>query len=212
MRWPALLTAAAVIVPLATGPAPASAAAAAAPPGIPTAVAAAAHLAELTVEAERNSGSYRRTLFPHWATVRGACNVREVLLALEAESVTVNRATCAPTSGRWTSPYDGARHTDPAGLDIEHMVALKEAWESGAHAWTTARRKAFANSLLDGQLWVVTDHVNQAKGDQDPATWRPPLAGFHCTYARAWIGVKRAWELTIDPQEKTALAEMLDAC
>ncbi len=69
------------------------------------------------------------------------------------------------------SYYDDATWSDQADLDIDHVVALAEAWDSGASGWTTAQRRAFANDLGDERCLVaVTDSVNQAKGDEDPAT------------------------------------------
>src|SRR5262249_43515929 len=119
---------------------------------------------------------------------------------------------CHPASGTWVSPYDAETWTDPSDIDIDHMVPLKEAWESGAWDWTTAQREAFANDLDGPQLWAVTDNLNQSKGDQDPATFQPPLAGFRCTYARAYIQVKWSYELSVDSAEKSALGSMLDTC
>ncbi|WP_344984049.1 GmrSD restriction endonuclease domain-containing protein, partial [Nonomuraea soli] len=190
MRFALVSAAAVLLVSVSSSPASAT------PPDIPSVAAAKTELAALAVAAESHVDSYDRALFPHWAQVRGACNVRELLLQFEAETVTVDRASCAPIEGRWRSPYDGAVWTLPADLDIDHMVPLSEAWKSGAHAWSPERRKAFANSLLDSQLWVVTDNVNQSKGDQDPSAWQPPLAPFRCAYAKSWVDVKFDWGLT----------------
>lgn len=61
-------------------------------------------------------------------------------------------------------------------------------------------------------LWSVTDNVNQAKGDKDPAVWKPPLGSFWCVYASSWIDVKHDWDLSLQPAEKTALEQMLATC
>jgi len=201
----ATLTALPLTLALTTGTANAT------PPNIPSASTAASRLAALTVAAEANSGSYNRDLFPHWITVSGSCNTREEVLKRDGTGVTVG-SDCAPTSGSWHSPYDGATWTNPSDVDIDHMVPLKEAWESGAWAWTTARRQTYANDLGGPELWAVTDNVNQSKGDQDPTTWQPPLSGFHCTYARAWIQVKWFHDLSVDGAEKSALTSMLATC
>lgn len=119
---------------------------------------------------------------------------------------------CAPTQGSWFSPYDGETWSNPADVDIDHVVPLAEAWRSGADNWTTAQRAAFANDLDDPQLIAVTDNVNQAKGDKEPEEWKPPLVGYWCTYARMWIGVKDSWNLTVETAEKTALTDMLNRC
>lgn len=70
------------------------------------------------------------------------------------------------------------------------MVPLKNAWISGASKWTTAKREQFANDVTRPQLWAVTDNVNSSKGDKSPDSWKPPLASFYCTYARAYVQVK----------------------
>ncbi len=121
-------------------------------------------------------------------------------------------SSCYPTSGSWYSPYDGVTRTSPSTIDIDHMVPLAEAWRSGAWAWTTAQRQTYANDLGGPELWAVTDTVNRSKGDKDPKDWKPPLSGFHCTYAKAWIQVKWYYSLSVDSAEKSALNAMLSTC
>jgi hypothetical protein len=193
--------------PVALGASPAGAT----PPNIPSAATAQSRLSSLTVAAESHASSYDRDLFPHWITITGSCNTREQVLKRDGTGVVVN-SSCAPTSGSWRSPYDGATWTNPSDIDIDHMVPLAEAWQSGAWAWTTAQRQTFANDLGGPQLWAVTDNVNQSKSDQDPATWQPPLSSFRCTYVRAWIQVKWNYDLTVDSAEKSALGGMLASC
>ncbi|MBD2899967.1 hypothetical protein amrb99_89640 [Actinomadura sp. RB99] len=194
-----------------TGTALLAPAADAAPPPPPGASTAATHLAGLTVAPEGSESGYSRDKFPHWITQSGTCNTREVVLKRDGVNVTTD-SSCAAVSGTWTSPYDGATWTQASDLDIDHMVPLAEAWRSGASSWTTARRQAFANDLDSSQLWAVTDNVNQAKGDKDPAEWTPPLASFDCMYARSWIDVKYRYGLTVDSAEKTALTRLLATC
>jgi hypothetical protein len=183
----------------------------AAPPTPPDEATSRTHLNALTVAAESHADSYDRDLFPHWITISGSCNTRETVLERDGDNVSVG-SDCAPTSGSWTSPYDGATWTDPADVDIDHMVPLAEAWASGAWNWTTSRRQQLANDLSIAQLWAVTDNVNQSKSDQDPAEWKPSLTSIHCLYARAWIHVKFTYSLTVDSAEKSALSTMLDSC
>ncbi|MDX6739249.1 HNH endonuclease family protein [Actinocorallia sp. A-T 12471] len=181
------------------------------PPGIPSLATAKSQLAALTVAAEANAGTYNRDLFPHWITISGACNTRETVLKRDGVNVVTN-SSCAATSGSWYSPFDGATWTAASDVDIDHLVPLAEAWRSGASAWTTAKRQQFANDLTRPQLWAVTDNVNQAKGDKDPAAWKPSLTGFWCTYAKSWIATKSYWGLTLQSTEKTALNTMLGYC
>ena len=181
------------------------------PPPPPDEAAARTHLAALVVAPEGTMDGYTRTKFPHWITISGTCNTRETALQRDGENVQTN-AECQATSGSWTSPYDGATWTLASDLDIDHMVPLAQAWRSGANTWTTAQRRKFANDLDSSQLWAVTDNVNQAKGDKDPAQWLPPLASFRCTYARSWIDVKFRYALNTDAAEKSALERLLDTC
>ncbi|MGW1148561.1 HNH endonuclease family protein [Streptomyces sp. NPDC002454] len=189
-----------------TGPA-----AQAAPPTPVSAATARTYLARLTVAPEGSSAGYSRSKFPHWSTVSGTCNTREVVLERDGTDV-VQNAACAAVSGTWTSAYDGAVWTAASDLDIDHVVPLSEAWRSGADGWTTSARKGFANDLVRPQLIAVTDNVNQAKGDKDPAEWLPPRASYHCLYARMWVQVKEHYALDVDPAEKSALSDLLDSC
>jgi 5-methylcytosine-specific restriction endonuclease McrA len=168
------------------------------------------YLASLTVATEDRTG-YNRDLFPHWITISGACNTRETVLKRDGSGVVTDSA-CAATSGSWYSVYDGATWTAASDLDIDHLVPLAEAWDSGADNWTTAQRQAFANDLTRPQLIAVTDNVNQAKGDQDPATWMPSRTAYACTYVRAWVQVKYYYNLSVDSAEKSKLSSVLSGC
>jgi len=202
-----LASVAGIVVILTLSPTPANAW----PPNIPSDSTAASRLHSLPVQAESHHSSYDRDLFPHWITITGSCNTREQVLKRDGSNVSVN-SSCHPVSGSWYSPFDGAIWTDPADVDIDHMVPLAEAWSSGAWAWSASRRQTYANDLGGPELWAVTDNVNQSKGDRDPATWQPPLPSFQCTYAKAWIQVKWYYGLSIDSVEKSALTSMLGTC
>ncbi|MEU0945048.1 HNH endonuclease family protein [Streptomyces canus] len=180
---------------------------------LPTPVSAATartYLSSLTVATENRTG-YARDLFPTWITISGTCNTREYILKRDGTNVVTDSA-CASTSGSWYSPYDGATWTAASDVDIDHLVPLAEAWDSGASAWTTARRQSFANDVTRPQLLAVTDNVNQSKGDQDPATWMPSLTSYRCTYVRAWVQVKYYYGLSVDSAEKSALTNYLANC
>jgi len=181
------------------------------PPGIPSAATARSELATLTVAAWTHTTTYDRDLFPTWDTISGTCNTRETVLKRDGTGVVVNSA-CAATSGSWYSPYDGATWTVASDLDIDHVVPLKNAWISGAWAWTTAKRESYANDLTDPQLIAVTDNVNQSKSDKSPDSWKPPLTSYYCTYARMWVRVKYVWNLTVTSAEKSAVTSMLATC
>jgi hypothetical protein len=186
-------------------------AASATPPGIPSEATARSELAALTVRTDGSSNGYSRDLFPHWNTVSGSCDTRETVLKRDGSNV-VTSSSCAATSGSWYSPYDGATWTASSDVDIDHVVPLANAWRTGASGWTQARRTQFANDLTNPQLIAVTDNVNQSKGDQSPATWKPSRTAYWCTYAKMWVDVKYTYSLTVNATEKSALATMLDRC
>jgi hypothetical protein len=180
---------------------------------LPTPVSAATartYLASLTVATENRTG-YDRDLFPTWDTIEGTCNTREYILKRDGTNVTTDSA-CTATSGSWYSPYDGATWSAASDVDIDHLVPLAEAWDSGASKWTTAQREALANDVTRPQLLAVTDNVNQSKGDQDPATWVPSRTAYVCTYVRAWVQVKHYYNLSVDSAEKSALTNYLASC
>ncbi|MCZ7460516.1 HNH endonuclease family protein [Streptomyces sp. WMMC940] len=186
-------------------------AAQAAPPTPVSASTARTYLGWLTVKAEGSSTGYSRDKFPHWITQSGACNTREVVLERDGSGV-VQDSGCAAVSGSWYSPYDGATWYAASDVDIDHVVPLAEAWRSGAASWSTSSRQAFANDLTRPQLIAVTDNVNQAKGDKDPAEWLPPSSSYRCMYARMWVHTKYYWNLSVDSAEKSALQSVLNGC
>ncbi len=155
---------------------------------------------------------YSRNLFKHWVDADGdKCDTRREVLIAEADDPVSVGASCALTGGRWFSYYDRISWTDSSRIDIDHMVPLAEAWDSGARNWTAAQREAYANDLGDSRALVgVTDTVNQAKGDQDPATWLPQYD--KCRYLREFVAVKIRWRLTVDTAERSAMQSLASSC
>jgi len=87
-------------------------------------------------------------------------------------------------------------------LDIDHFIPLKEAWDSGAWAWSSAQRQKFANDMSDPRsLIAVTAGQNRSKGDKDLSNWLPPRSEALCTYVTNWVAVKARWKLSMDPSE-----------
>lgn len=169
------------------------------------------YLSELTVAAESNSPAYSRDYFKTWDTISGSCDTRETVLKRDGVNV-VTDSSCKAISGSWTSPYDRVTTTISSDLDIDHIVPLKEAWVSGASAWTAAQREAFANDLTRPQLVAVTNSLNRSKGDKDIAEWVPPLASYVCTYVQAWVQVKYYYNLKVDSAEKSECCTLILVC
>jgi hypothetical protein len=167
----------------------------------------------LRIEPEHDGG-YDRDLFADWYDAdRDGCNTRkEVLIAESLDPVQIG-SKCAISGGRWFSIYDNVETTDSSKFDIDHMVPLSEAWDSGAWNWNADQRKYFANDLdLPFFLIAVTASSNRSKSDRDPAQWMPPNANYHCEYVRIWIEIKRAWDLSVDQAEHNYLAQKLASC
>ena len=159
-------------------------------------------------------GGYNRDLFADWYDAdRNGCNTRkEVLIAESLDPVQIG-SSCSIIGGRWFSIYDNVETTDSSKFDIDHMVPLSEAWDSGAWNWNADQRKHFANDLDQPFFLIaVTASSNRSKSDRDPAEWMPPNGGYHCEYVRIWIEIKRAWDLSVDQAEHDYLARKLASC
>jgi hypothetical protein len=159
-------------------------------------------------------GGYDRDLFADWYDAdRNGCNTRkEVLIAESLDPVTIG-PKCAISGGRWFSIYDNVETTDASKFDIDHMVPLKEAWDSGAWNWNADQRKRFSNDLDQPFFLIaVSASSNRSKSDRDPAEWMPPNASYHCEYVRIWIEIKRIWDLSVDQNEHNYLAQKLASC
>ncbi|MFI8515410.1 HNH endonuclease family protein [Streptomyces sp. NPDC085460] len=198
-----------------TTPALAAQPAAAAPAVAATVLPLADAVDQLPVAIEDRTG-YTRDAFKHWnkgLNATDGCHTRnEVLLSEAIESPLVGER-CKLTGGKWFSYYDGRTLTDTADVDIDHVVPLAESWDSGASAWTPARREAYANDQdAATSLVAVTDRVNQAKADRDPAEWMPPLPDVHCRYVGEWTATKLRWGLSADQAEADALKVYAEAC
>jgi uncharacterized protein DUF1524 len=168
-------------------------------------------IADLPVATEVRTG-YSRDEFQHWVDADGdGCNTRNEVLIAEADDPVTVGSGCALSGGRWFSYYDRVSWTQTSDVDIDHMVPLAEAWDSGARTWTDAVRRDFANDLGDYRTLVgVTDDVNQAKGDQDVAQWLPTYD--RCRYLREFVAVKLRWPLTVDSGEKAAMSSLAASC
>lgn len=162
--------------------------------------------------AVENGVGYDRDLFHYPSDLDGDhCDTRaEVLLRDTFVPVVPVPGACEFTGGRWHSAYDGITTEDATALEIDHVVALKEAWDSGAFAWDETRRVAFGNDLTDVRsLAAVTSTSNRAKGDQDPATWLPPLPAAVCPFIGSWIAIKARWGLSMDEAEHERIRDLL---
>ena len=153
---------------------------------------------------------YERTLFmpSGWPTRDGEqCNTRiETLRQQSTTPVTIEN--CKITAGTWQSPYDNVTHTNPADVQIDHIVPLANAWDSGAWQQNETTREALAVDPLN--LIAVTGTVNMAKSDKGPDEWMPEH--WRCEYIDRWVAVKRKYKLTFDDKELTVIKTELAKC
>ncbi|MBX9363651.1 HNH endonuclease family protein [Streptomyces sp. WAC04114] len=172
-------------------------------------------VARLPLATESRDG-YTREAFKHWTAgddPADGCTTRNEVLIHEAVEAPAVGPRCRLTGGTWWSYYDQTTVTSASGLDIDHMVPLAEAWDSGASAWTAQRREAYANDQgAEASLIAVTARSNRSKADQDPAQWMPPASDVHCRYAAEWTGTKLRWNLSVDDAERAALNDLAAAC
>ncbi|WP_406387518.1 HNH endonuclease family protein [Streptomyces sp. NBC_00887] len=170
-------------------------------------------IAKIPAGTEKRDG-YERDSFNHWVDEDDdGCETRAEVLLEEATTKPQQGDRCVLTGGVWMSYYDGAEITEARKLDIDHMIPLAEAWDSGAFGWSADRREAFANDLgAERSLVAVTAKTNRSKSDRDPASWLPPAEATHCQYAADWTATKLRWGLNADDKERAALVKLADSC
>ncbi len=174
------------------------------------------HRRDVIRTSEGPATEYDRRAWQHWVDADKDCqNTRhEVLVAESTTPVTYKSSRrCKVRRGRWVCPYTGQVSTDPAKLDIDHLVPLHNAHRSGADSWNRSRRRNYANSLERPEhLIAVLASANRSKGDQGPEAWLPAKAGYRCAYVEAWVETKERWGLHMNPAERRAIAEDRRLC
>lgn len=178
-----------------------------------------AELAGLDVKGRAPKTGYDREQFgPAWADVdRNGCDTRNDVLARDLTDVTFEDGThdCVVLTGTLADPYTGQvidfeRGPRSAEVQIDHVVALSDAWQKGAQQWDAETRRQFANDPAN--LLAVDGPANGAKGDGDAATWLPPSTGYRCAYVVRQVRVKAAYGLWVTQAEHDAMGRQLDGC
>lgn len=167
---------------------------------------------QLPVAPENTSPYDRARYFGGWGDSDGDCqSTRHEVLLAEGTGTALSASRCTVVSGTWRSFYDGRTYTSPQQLQVDHMVPVSEAWDSGAHRWTQARRVSFYNDLgVAYALNAISGTLNQAKADKGPEAWMPPAN--RCRYVEVWTSMKVRWGLTVDSAERSALVRWADGC
>ncbi len=204
--------------PTSTAGPPAGPATTAAADGRTQAGTAAAALATLAVKGRAPRTGYDRDLFgPAWAdTDHNGCDTRNDVLNRDLSERTWRAGTrgCVVLSGVLADPYSGTTiaftKANAFAVQIDHIVALSDAWQKGAGSWDADTRRRFANDPLN--LLAVDGPLNQAKGDGDAATWLPPNKAARCSYVARQVAVKAAYGLWMTVAEHDAIARVLAGC
>ena len=182
-------------------------------------------LAGLLTKGRAPKTGYARDRFgPEWTDDNqdplghNGCDTRNDILRRDLRQVTLKPDThgCLVLSGVLDDPYTGATIRFVRGVgssnavQVDHVVALSDAWQKGAQQWTDDRRRDFANDPLE--LLAVDGPSNEAKGDGDAATWLPPNKTYRCSYVTRQIEIKAKYRLWVTAAERGAMATILDSC
>ena len=172
-------------------------------------------LTKLEVKGRAPKTGYSRKQFGDgWGKIDG-CSTREVILARDLADEKLDDK-CRVQSGRLDDPYTGKTIQFQRGketsqrVQIDHVVALSDAWQKGAQQLPPEEREKLANDPLN--LLAVDGPANQAKGDGDAATWLPANKPFRCQYIERQVAVKRRYRLWVTSAEKDAMARILSSC
>jgi hypothetical protein len=169
-------------------------------------------LPRLPVKGRAPKTGYTREQFGDgWSDAEG-CDTRDRILARDLTAKTY-LDSCRVGSGALADPYTAQRIEYTRGaseVDIDHVVALSDAWQKGAQQWGLERRVAFANDPLE--LLAVDAHTNRSKGDGDAATWLPSNKAFRCDYVARQVAVKIKYHLWVTQAEKAAISRVLATC
>ena len=184
-------------------------------PGVAVAV-----LETLPVKGRAPKTGYSRDAFgQRWADVdRNGCDTRNDILKRDMTSIVYKAKTrnCVVLSGTLIDRYSGETINFVRGevssmeVQIDHVVALSNSWQTGAFKLSIAQRTALANDPLN--LFAVKGRLNSQKGDGDAATWLPPMKSFRCAYVAQQIAVKAKYSLWVVPPEKAAMLAILSQC
>lgn len=181
----------------------------------PIASSALSALATLEVKGRAPKTDYKRTQFGNGWALRDGCDMRNLVLQRDLTDIVVGQ-DCKVVRGTLNDPYTGKTILFIRGADtsddvqIDHVVALSNAWQTGAQLLSLDRRIALANDPLE--LVAVDGPANQAKGDGDAATWLPPNKAFRCQYVARQIAVKQKYTLWVTVPEKDAMQRVLTDC
>ena len=173
-------------------------------------------LAALPTKGRAPKTGYKRSQFGDGWAKAGGCDTRNVILRRDLTNAVLGDDNCKVQAGALSDPYTGQRIAFKRGanssgaVQIDHVVALSNAWQTGAQQLSSEQRISLANDPLE--LLAVDGPANQQKGDGDAATWLPSNKPFRCQYIARQIAVKKKYSLWVTPPERTAMERILASC
>ena len=173
-------------------------------------------LNSLEVKGRAAKTGYARSQFPHWSDPdRNGCDARNDTLKRDLTQISFKTGTrdCKVLTGQLLDPFSGKViifSSTKSNIDIDHVVALSNAWQTGAAYFDKTKRQQIANDPLN--LLAVDFSLNRQKGDGDAATWLPPLKSYRCDYVARQIAVKAKYGLWVTQPEKGAIIKLLEKC
>ena len=173
-------------------------------------------LNKLEVKGRAAKTGYTRSQFPHWSDPdRNGCDARNDTLKRDLKDITYKEGTrdCKVIAGQLLDPFSGKViifSPTKVVIDIDHVVALSNAWQTGAAYFDKSVRTQIANDPLN--LLAVDSKLNRQKGDGDAATWLPPNKSFRCEYVARQVAVKAKYKLWVTEPEKVAITKILSSC
>lgn len=171
-------------------------------------------LQQIEIKGRAPKTGYSREQFGNgWGKING-CDARNVILFRDLKDV-VLKDECLVATGTLNDPYTGNsidfdRTKNASAVQIDHVVALSDAWQKGAQSWEKDKRVAFANDPLN--LIASDGPANQQKGDSDAASWLPSNKAFRCEYVARQISVKIKYGLWNTEAETDAMHKILQTC
>ena len=175
-------------------------------------------LEKLEIKGRAPKTGYNRSeeFYKNWPNING-CSLRQIIIKREfGESAQLAENGCDVISGTFTEPYTGSQITLYQKSDfshkiqIDHVVALSDAWQKGAQNKSKEERYAMATDPLN--LIAVDSVANKQKSDGDAATWLPPNKAFRCQYVARQVSVKFKYKLWVTQAEHDAILNVLKNC
>lgn len=165
-----------------------------------------------SIQTNSHHKKYLRTDWDHWSDLDGNCldTRAEILKERSLVPIHLNKKGCKVKTGQWNDYYFDEIHTLASQVDIDHVVPLKHAHDSGAALWSPSQKQIFAN---DKENLVITNkHYNRQKGSKTIGEWLPVQSGYACKYVQDWVKIKNKYHLILGASEISTIEKLRGKC